>query len=100
MYYYVVRAANAVGESPNSLQVSARPVSSVPANLLFNLSGGQLQFSWPATHTGWRLETQTNSISTGLGSDWFTVGGSTQTNQMTFPIGAGNGSVFFRLGYP
>jgi hypothetical protein len=42
------------------------------------------------------LQTQTNS----LGTNWFTVTGSTATNKMIIPIGLTNGSVFFRLTYP
>jgi autotransporter-associated beta strand protein len=64
------------------------------------VTGAKLTLSWPANHTGWRLEVQTNSLATGLGMDWFTVTGSAATNQMALPIDALNGSVFFRLVYP
>jgi autotransporter-associated beta strand protein len=62
--------------------------------------GSQLQLDWPGTHTGWRLEAQTNSLSAGIGETWFTVSGSTATNQMFLPIDPANGSVFLRLVYP
>jgi autotransporter-associated beta strand protein len=60
----------------------------------------QFQFAWPATHTGWRLEVQTNSLAAGLGTNWFTVPGSTTTNQVVVPRNPTSGSIFYRLVYP
>lgn len=102
MYYYVVSAVNVVGESTNSLQASARPVSPVPTNIIFTASGGgnSLSLSWPATHTGWRLQAQTNSPESGLGVNWFDVIGSSATNSVSLPVDATKGSVFYRLIYP
>jgi hypothetical protein len=61
---------------------------------------GQLQFSWPADHTGWQLQSQTNDLTSGLGTNWVNVASSTQTNQMTVPLNSTNDSVFFRLVRP
>jgi hypothetical protein len=58
-------------------------------------SGNILTLSWPAGHTGWRLQSQTN----GLTGTWVDVAGSTATNQVTVPINPANRSVFFRLVY-
>ena len=99
-YYYVVTAMNSVGQSTNSAQVSARPVSTAPTPLNFTFSGGQLQFNWPTDHVGWKLQVQTNSLNTGLGTNWTTVSGSSVTNQILQNIGPANGSVFYRLTYP
>lgn len=99
-YYYVVTAVNAAGSSPNSLQISARTVSLTPVELAAVLNAGQLQLTWPSDHTGWRLETQTNSRAVGLGTNWFFVSGSADTNQISIPINTTDGSVFFRLVYP
>jgi fibronectin type 3 domain-containing protein len=99
-YYYVVSAVNAGGESANSAQVFARPVSPVPTSLNFTTSGGQFQFTWSADHTGWRLQVQTNMNASGLGTNWVTVSDSTNLNQIFVPIVATNGSVFYRLAYP
>jgi autotransporter-associated beta strand protein len=60
----------------------------------------QLQLDWADTHTGWRLEAQTNAPGSGLGTNWVTVPGSAATNQMFLPNDPSNGSVFFRLVYP
>ena len=99
-YYYVVTATNAAGESANSLQVSARPVSRAVTPLNFSVTNAQFQFAWLADHTGWRLQAQTNSPTAGLGTNWVTVPNSTNLNQISIPIAATNGSVFFRLIYP
>jgi hypothetical protein len=99
-YYFVVSAVNSAGESSNSAPVSAQPVSLAPPLFNFALSGGQVQLVWPQDHTGWSLQAQTNSSSDGITTNWVTIPASTLTNQMAFPIGLTNGSVFFRLAYP
>lgn len=74
-------------------------VSLAPANIVVGMDGTNLLLSWPADRTGWRLEAQTNSPG-GLGTNWLTVPGSADTNQMTFPINTASSSVFYRLVYP
>jgi autotransporter-associated beta strand protein len=81
-----------------SLRVQS--VATTPTDITAAVTGNQYELSWPATHKGWRLEAQTNSLSVGLSSNWATVPGSTATNQMFIPINPANGSVFFRLVYP
>ncbi len=99
-YFYVVQAANAAGTSANSMQVAARPVSATPPLCVVTLDGGVLTLAWPADHVGWRLQAQTNSLTTGLGTSWVEVPGSTATNRLSSPIDLSNGSVFYRLVYP
>jgi autotransporter-associated beta strand protein len=99
-YYYVVSAMGYVSESVNSTQVSARPVSTVPPQLAMSVNSSQLQLNWPADHLGWRLQSQTNSLAFGLGTNWATVPNSTNQNQFVAPINSTNGSVFYRLVYP
>ena len=65
-----------------------------------SVSGNVLTLSWPADHTGYRLQVQTNTLATGLGTNWSTVGGSTGVNTTNFIINPNNGSVFYRLIYP
>ena len=95
-YYYVVSAVNISGEGVNSAQVAATPSSTAPVNVAMFASGSALNFSWPADHTGWRLQTQTN----GLNGNWFDVAGATATNAVTLPVNFNSGNVFFRLIYP
>lgn len=69
--------------------------------LTFTTSGGSaMTFSWPADHRGWLLQVQTNGLSTGLGTNWFTVSGSAATNQIVLPLNPANGAVFYRLSSP
>jgi hypothetical protein len=56
--------------------------------------------SWPADHTGWRLEIQTDTLAQGIGTNWVTFSGSSATNQVVVPISQTNGAVFFRMVYP
>ncbi len=101
VYYYVVSATNSAGESPSSIQASAQPLPSLLAtNISFQVSGNQLQLSWPPDHLGWVLQTQTNDLNNGIGSNWVTVPGSTNVNSASFPITQVNDCVFFRLIYP
>jgi len=100
-YYYVVSAINASGEGTNSPAVTAMPLlatNSVPLGC--QVSGGLLQFSWPINHTGWALQMQTNTLDSGLSTNWVVVPGSTLTNQFSVPIDPDNGGVFLRLSLP
>jgi hypothetical protein len=99
-YFYVVSAVNAFGESTNSAQVSARPTSSAPVSIGVTDASAQLQLSWPADHTGWQLQSQTNDLGIGLGTNWGNTTSSAQTNELVVPLSATNGSVFFRLVRP
>jgi hypothetical protein len=100
MYYYNVTATNAFGVSDVSLQVSARPTSFAVSQLAYTTAPGQINLSWPTDRTGWRLQMQANSLTQGLGTNWVTVDGSTNSNQMSLPMNTANSSVFYRLVYP
>jgi hypothetical protein len=79
------------------------PPSTVATNVvpvLFNVSGSNLNLSWPADHLGWTLQVQTNSLNSGLGTNWVPVPGSASTTNVVIPINPANGSVFYRLTYP
>jgi len=82
-----------------TLLSGAAGVSTVPTNIVFSVSSGNLTLSWPADHTGWTLQAQTNSLSIGLSTNWAAVPGSTTVDSMTLPITTTNGSVFYRLMY-
>ena len=70
----------------------------VALRLAFQQFGNLLDISWPVS--GGRLQTQTNSTSVGLGTNWVTLAGSTATNHVVVSIDAANGSVFYRLAIP
>jgi hypothetical protein len=72
-----------------------------PGTITNSIAGNTLTLTWPAGQ-GWRLVSQTNSLSTGLNpspSAWFTVpGGVDGSNSMT--VIHANPSVFYRLVSP
>lgn len=70
--------------------------STNPVNLGIQAQASALTLSWPLDHTGWRLQSQTNS----LGIGWFDVPGLPRTNVVIAPIDASNSTVFYRLVYP
>ena len=68
-------------------------------NLSFQLLPDALQLSWPANNGNWQLQYQTNSITTGLGTNWQNLPGAI-TNPFVAPIDPASGSVFYRLILP
>lgn len=60
----------------------------------------QASLYWSVDHTGWRLQVQTNSLSSGLGTNWNNVACATATNQVNFNFDPAQGMVFYRMGYP
>jgi hypothetical protein len=75
-------------------------VATNPTNITMTVSGGNMNLSWPADHLGWRLQVQTNSLATGLNSNWSTWPNSTNVTAVSVPINPANPTVFFRLVYP
>jgi fibronectin-binding autotransporter adhesin len=75
-------------------------VNTAPTNITTVVSGNLLTLSWPADHTGWRLQVQTNSLATGLGTNWVDVAGATTVNSVNATINPANGTVFYRMVYP
>lgn len=98
-YYYTVTATDWTGaESTLSSQAIGMPViATLPKALGVAASGGNITISWPSTHLGWILETQSGGLNA---NNWTTVSGSTTTNSMTWSIPAGAGSTFYRLKHP
>ncbi len=70
-------------------QVTAPPA--LPVLSVSNLRGGQLQLSWTG---GGALQSQTNTLSAGLGTNWVNYPGSSPVTVTIAPL---NGSVFFRV---
>ena len=69
-----------------------------PTTLTNSYSGGALNLSWPAGQ-GWRLQGQTNSGSTGLGTNWvYVTDGSVSSTNIT--VDSTQPTVFYRLVYP
>lgn len=79
-----------------SLKVQS--IASNPTNITAVVSGNQYNLSWPASHIGWTL--QTNSVGLHSPASWFPLAGSATTNQVSIAINPALPHVFFRLVYP
>lgn len=77
--------------------VKVLSVTAAPTTLTSVISGNMLNLSWPE---GWRLEGQTNSLTTGLSTNWGTVAGSAGVTSLAVPVLPGNPTVFYRLVFP
>lgn len=73
-------------------------VNAAPTNIVVSVTNGTLTLSWPQDHTGWRL--QSNSVSLTDTNSWFDYVGSTQTNQVGIAIDPSKPNVFYRMVYP
>jgi len=75
-------------------------LASNPTNITVSVTGGTMTLSWPADHLGWLLQSQTNTLSTGLGTNWADMSGSAAVTSMSLPIVPANPTVFYRLRHP
>jgi autotransporter-associated beta strand protein len=78
----------------------ASAVASYPTNITVSGGGGTLTLSWPSTHLGWLLQSQTNSHSVGLSTNWFDVAGSASMTSTNISVNPGSPTVFYRLRKP
>lgn len=98
-YYYTVTATDLTGyESTLSLQSAATPVAATaPSSLGMIRVGDMVTITWPSTHLGWLLESQSNNL---LPNNWSTVPSSAVTTFHTIQITPGSPRTFFRLKRP
>ena len=80
------------------LTISGAVIPTTPTNLLANVNSGQINLSWPTNYLGWSLQMQTNSLSVGLSTNWFTIPGSSLVTSTNYPLLNG-GTAFFRMFY-
>ena len=81
-----------------SIKVLSAPTASNPTNLMFSVSGGALQLSWPADHLGWYA--QSNAVGVVHSSSWFDIPGSQQETSLNIPINSALPQVYYRLRHP
>lgn len=89
----------AIDGSIQALSV-ASTIANYPTNISYTVSGSTLTITWPATHQGWLLQAQTNSLNAGLGTNWVTIPGTGSVTSTNLPVVPGNPSVFYRLKMP
>ncbi len=80
------------------LTISGTPIPTTPTNLLVSADGSRVNLNWPTNYLGWSLQVQTNSLSVGLSTNWFTIPGSSSVTSTNYPLLNG-GAVFFRMFY-
>ncbi len=81
--------------------ISVATVGSLtPPSMTNSVSGNTITLNWPADYLGWVLQLQTNSLSTGLSSNWVDVPGSGASTSATVTIDPVNPTVFIRLRSP
>lgn len=78
----------------------AAPIANYPTNISYSVSGGTLTVTWPATHLGWNLQSQTNALNKGLGTNWVTIPGTSAVTSTNLTIVPANPTVFYRLSKP
>ena len=71
-----------------------------PTNITAVVSGSTLTLSWPADHLGWILQSQTNSLNTGLTTNWVDVAGSAASTTNIITMDPTEPTVFFQLRLP
>src|SRR5882724_9052503 len=74
-------------------------INPLPGTIQVSVSGNTLSLSWP-TNAGWLLQTQTNSLAVGLGTNWVTVSGSDLVTSTNITINPANGAAFYRMLHP
>ena len=80
-----------------SITLTNGGIPSVPPPLSFHLSGTTLTLSWPPPYLSYLLQSQTNSLRAGLGTNWVTITGSGSTTNFVTTINPTNPCVFYRL---
>ena len=80
--------------------VSTSSVNMNPTNITTTVSGNQIILSWPADHTGWYLQAQTNALNAGLGTNWVTIPNSNLSDSYTNTVDPTKGTVFYRMVSP
>jgi autotransporter-associated beta strand protein len=81
------------------LVVPAVTINPNPGTIQVSVSGNTLNLAWP-TNAGWLLQAQTNSLQTGLGTNWVTLPGSDSVTNLSVTVNPTNGATFYRMIHP
>ena len=101
-YVYETNLVTAGSSPAGTIKVlsGASSIANYSTNITATVNGSTITVAWPATHIGWELAIQTNTISVGLANNWVTNFGTASVTSTNFPIDPSNGSVFYRLVHP
>jgi autotransporter-associated beta strand protein len=103
-YLYQTNLFTAGSSPAGTIKViaGASAIANYSTNITATVTGGGtgITIAWPATHLGWELMLQTNSLTTGLANNWVTNYGTANVTATNYPINPANGSVFYRLVHP
>jgi len=75
-------------------------MASNPTNITYVVTNSTMTLSWPSDHLGWLLQSQTNALSVGIGTNWADILGSDSQTQAVININSLNPAVFYRLRHP
>lgn len=75
-------------------------VNTAPPVMTNTYNAGTLTLAWPTDHLGWRLQVQTNALTTGITTNWLTWPNSTNLTSVSVQVDPTQPTVFFRLVYP
>lgn len=73
-------------------------IASYPTNMMLSVSGNTISLTWPSTHLGWILQSQTNSGISPTG--WFDVANTSTVTNFPATLDATHPTIFFRLRHP
>ena len=77
-----------------------QPIATNPTNITSSVSGNTLSLSWPASHLGWVLQQQVNSLNIGISTNWADIAGTASITATNIAINPASPTVFFRLRLP
>jgi autotransporter-associated beta strand protein len=96
----VYNAANTSAYIAGTGKLVVGPIATNSTNITFSISGSTLSLSWPSDHLGWILQSQTNSRTAGLGTNWADVTGSASIMSTNIGISPAIPTAFYRLRQP
>ena len=97
--YFIFSQGAGTGEAGNLIYYYNFYDLSLPP-ITLKVSSGGVNLSWPAIYTNWQLQAQTNSITSGLGTNWTTIPNIGSSNSYTSTINSTLKTIFYRLVYP
>jgi autotransporter-associated beta strand protein len=84
-----------------SIQVGG-VIADYTTNISYSVGGATLSITWPQTHLGWILQSQTNALTTGINpaGTWYDIPSTANVTSSDIPVISANPTVFYRLRHP